>query len=58
MLIDEWQLAPKLWDAIPFELNHRDDLGQSILTGSSIPVGSDEITYSGSGRFYEAVELI
>lgn len=51
MLIDEWQLAPKLWDAIRFELDHRDDLGQFILTGSSVPVDSDEITHSGTGRF-------
>ena len=33
-LLDEWQLAPKLWDAIRFEVDHRDELGQFILTGS------------------------
>ena len=27
-LIDEWQLAPKLWDAIRFEVDHRGELGQ------------------------------
>ena len=27
-LIDEWQLAPKLWDAIRFEVDHRHDVGQ------------------------------
>lgn len=27
-LIDEWQLAPKLWDAIRFEVDHRHELGQ------------------------------
>lgn len=26
-LIDEWQLAPKLWDAIRFEVDHRHELG-------------------------------
>ena len=26
-LIDEWQLAPKLWDAIRFEVDHRGELG-------------------------------
>ena len=26
-LIDEWQLAPKLWDAIRFEIDHRGSLG-------------------------------
>lgn len=23
-LINEWQIAPKLWDAIRFEIDHRD----------------------------------
>ena len=31
-LIDEWQLAPKLWDAVRFEVDKRDDFGQFILT--------------------------
>ena len=35
-LIDEWQLAPKLWDAIRFEVDHRGELGQFILTGSAV----------------------
>ncbi len=50
-LIDEWQLAPKLWDAIRFEVDHRDGLGQFILTGSAVPVDTKEITHSGTGRF-------
>ena len=50
-LIDEWQLAPKLWDAIRFEVDHRGDLGQFILTGSAVPVDTKEITHSGTGRF-------
>ncbi len=50
-LIDEWQLAPKLWDAIRFEIDHRDELGQFILTGSSVPADTKEITHSGTGRF-------
>ncbi len=50
-LIDEWQLAPKLWDAIRFEVDHRDELGQFILTGSAVPVDKKEITHSGTGRF-------
>ena len=29
-LIDEWQLAPQLWDAARFEVDHRDDVGQFI----------------------------
>ena len=50
-LIDEWQLAPKLWDAIRFEVDHCGELGQFVLTGSSVPVDSKEITHSGTGRF-------
>ena len=50
-LIDEWQLAPKLWDAIRFEVDHRGETGQFLLTGSAVPVDSKEITHSGTGRF-------
>ena len=50
-LIDEWQLAPKLWDAIRFEVDHRHELGQFILTGSSLPPDTTEISHSGTGRF-------
>ena len=49
-LIDEWQIAPKLWDAIRFEVDHRDDLGQFVLTGSAVPPDTKEITHSGTGR--------
>ena len=50
-LIDEWQLAPKLWDAVRFEVDHRGELGQFILTGSAVPADTKEITHSGTGRF-------
>lgn len=50
-LIDEWQLAPKLWDAIRFEVDHRGEMGQFILTGSAVPVDTKDITHSGTGRF-------
>lgn len=50
-LIDEWQIAPKLWDAIRFEVDHRGELGQFVLTGSAVPVDTKEITHSGIGRF-------
>ena len=50
-LIDEWQLAPKLWDAIRFEVDHRRALGQFVLTGSAVPVDTKEIAHSGTGRF-------
>ena len=49
-LIDEWQLAPKLWDAVRFEVDQRDDFGQFILTGSAVPPDSSEISHSGTGR--------
>lgn len=50
-LIDEWQLAPKLWDTVRFEVDHRNDLGQFILTGSSVPASSEHIHHTGTGRF-------
>lgn len=50
-LIDEWQLAPKLWDAVRFEVDHRDELGQFVLTGSAVPADTKEVTHSGTGRF-------
>lgn len=49
-LIDEWQLAPKLWDAIRFEVDRRDEFGQFILTGSAVPPETSEISHSGIGR--------
>lgn len=51
ILVDEWQLAPKLWDTIRFEVDHRDGTGLFILTGSAVPAKTDEIHHSGAGRF-------
>ena len=50
-LIDEWQRAPKLWDAARYEVDTRGEEGQFILTGSAVPIESREITHSGTGRF-------
>ena len=50
-LIDEWQIAPKLWDAVRFEVDHRKGMGQFILTGSAVPPDNDEIFHTGTGRF-------
>jgi len=50
-LIDEWQIAPKLWDAIRFEVDHRSGFGHFLLTGSSVPADTSEIQHSGTGRF-------
>ena len=49
-LIDEWQLAPKLWDAVRFEVDRRNEFNQFILTGSAVPASTDEISHSGTGR--------
>ena len=50
-LIDEWQLAPKLWDAVRFSVDHRRQFGLYILTGSAVPPETDEIHHTGTGRF-------
>ncbi|QGK68660.1 DUF4143 domain-containing protein [Allosaccharopolyspora coralli] len=49
-LIDEWQLAPTLWNAVRHEVDERAEPGQFVLTGSATP--PDDITrHSGAGRF-------
>lgn len=48
-LIDEWQDAPVLWDAVRNEVDNRSDVGLYILTGSNI-VRKDHIRHSGTGR--------
>lgn len=50
-LIDEWQIAPQLWDAIRFTVDHRDGFGQFILTGSAVPADRSKIHHTGTGRF-------
>ena len=50
-LVDEWQLAPFLWDSIRHRVDHADGLGCFILTGSSVPADTSEIFHSGAGRF-------
>lgn len=50
-LIDEWQIAPKFWDAVRNEVDKRGDDGQFMLTGSAVPANRDEIFHSGTGRF-------
>lgn len=49
-LIDEWQLAPKIWDAVRFEVDHRGEEGQFILTGSAVPASTENINHTGTGR--------
>lgn len=50
-LIDEWQIAPSLWDSVRFAVDQRGGYGHFILTGSSVPPSMDEIFHSGAGRF-------
>lgn len=49
-LIDEWQLAPKLWDAVRFEVDQRHAFGQFILTGSATPPDWSVVSHTGTGR--------
>ena len=52
-LIDEWQIAPQLWDAVRFTVDHRKMEGQFILTGSAVPQISEETKekmHTGTGR--------
>ena len=50
-LLDEWQVAPKLWDAVRHHVDHHKGQGQFILTGSSVPADISETIHSGTGRF-------
>ncbi len=48
-LIDEWQDAPMLWDAIRMTVDKRQEPGQFILTGSNT-IDRSKISHSGTGR--------
>lgn len=48
-LIDEWQMAPVLWDAVRVMVDKRQQAGQFILTGSNT-VDDTEIMHTGTGR--------
>ena len=50
-LIDEWQLAPQLWDAARFTVDRRGKPGQFIFTGSAVPADKSKIHHTGTGRF-------
>ncbi len=48
-LLDEWQLAPSLWNHVRRAVDDRRAAGQFILTGSAIP--ADDVTrHTGAGR--------
>ena len=48
-LIDEWQVAPVLWDAVRTAVDNRQEEGLFILTGST-SVDNSKIMHSGTGR--------
>ena len=48
-LLDEWQVAPELWNAVRFAVDKRQARGQFILTGSVIPERTDDM-HTGTGR--------
>ena len=48
-LIDEWQMAPVLWDAVRFAIDQRGETGQFILTGSAVPK-DNAVQHTGTGR--------
>lgn len=49
-LIDEWQIAPQLWDAVRFQVDRIGQTGLYILTGSSVPADMTTVHHSGAGR--------
>jgi len=48
-LIDEWQMAPVLWDAVRFAVDKRRARAQFILTGSAVP-HDNTTAHTGTGR--------
>jgi len=48
-LLDEWQLAPVLWDAVRVAVDRSPDKGQFILTGSVVKDES-KTNHTGTGR--------
>jgi len=53
-LLDEWQTAPVLWDAVRFAVDQRGETGQFILTGSTVPL-DNAVQHSGIGRISRMV---
>lgn len=51
LLIDEWQMAPELWDAVRYSVDKTDGYGLYILTGSTI-VDNSKINHKGVGRIH------
>ena len=51
LLIDEWQMAPELWDAVRYSVDNTEGYGLYILTGSTI-VDNSKINHKGVGRIH------
>ncbi len=49
-LLDEWQLAPALWNEVRRAVDDADQPGQFLLTGSAVPA-DDANRHTGAGRF-------
>jgi predicted AAA+ superfamily ATPase len=49
-LVDEWQLAPGLWNAARHEIDHRRAKGQFVLSNSTVPP-ADTRRHAAAGRF-------
>lgn len=49
-LLDEWQVAPVLWDAVRHAVDRAQSQGLFILTGSSVPPKAGATLHTGTGR--------
>lgn len=49
-LLDEWQVAPELWNQVRRAVDGADQPGQFLLTGSAVPP-EDASRHTGAGRF-------
>lgn len=53
-LIDEWQMAPILWDAMRNSVDELHEDGLYILTGSTT-IDEAEIMHTGTGRIHRVL---
>ncbi|MBP3225584.1 MAG: ATP-binding protein [Methanobrevibacter sp.] len=53
-LIDEWQIAPVLWDSVRTSVDETDGYGLYILTGSTV-VNEDGKRHTGTGRIHRLI---
>lgn len=49
-LLDEWQVAPELWNRVRRRVDRTTQPGSFILTGSALPI-DDTTRHTGAGRF-------